>query len=84
MNWEISRFEDGRYFEFIHREGKLKDSVASFHVQPGNSGSQVTVHAKIVAPFFMRIIMLFMRGMMIKGMQADLHKLKELMEKQDI
>lgn len=80
MNWEVIRFEDGRYFEFIHREGKLKDSIASFHVEAGKSGSQVSVHAKIMAPFYMRIILLFMRGMMIKGMQADLKKLKELME----
>jgi len=81
-NWEITSFEDGRCFEFIHTEGKLKGSIAVFQVEPENRGSRVTVNLKITVPFFIRFMMLFVGNIMSKGIQADLQMLKELMEKQ--
>ena len=83
MKWEVTRFEDGSSFEFIHTAGGLKGSIAVFQVKPENNGSRVNVHMRISGPFIMRIMMVFMRGMMRKGVHGDLQKLKEIMEKQD-
>ncbi|MBC8192816.1 MAG: SRPBCC family protein [FCB group bacterium] len=83
MKWEITRYEDGRFFEFIHRAGRLKGSTAYFEVAPEGPGSRVAVRAKISGPLPMRFMMLFMGAVMKKGMQDDLQKLKELMEKED-
>jgi hypothetical protein len=46
VNREIISFEDGRSFEFIRTEGKLKGSIAVFQVKPENRGSRVTVNLK--------------------------------------
>ena len=81
MPWTIIGWEDGRHTEWVHRESRIKGSIASYHVEPENGGSHVTLHAKMVGPIFMRIIMIFMGGKMIKGVKADLQKLKSLMEK---
>ncbi len=83
MSWEVTRFEAGKSFEFIHRAGRLRGSTACFEVAPEGPGSRVAVHAKISGPLLMRFMMLFMGAVMKKGMQDDLQKLKELMEKQD-
>jgi hypothetical protein len=81
MNWEITRFEDGRSYEFIHTAGGLKGSIANFQVEPENNGSCVKVQMRMSGPFIMRIMMVFMGKMMRKGVRGDLIKLKELMEK---
>ena len=57
FHWKIIRWQDGRYFEFIHTEGRLKGSIASYHVEPENGGSLVSIHAKMTEPFIMRFIM---------------------------
>jgi len=84
MNWEITGFEDGSSFEFIHTAGGLKGSIATFQVEPENKGSRVIVQMRMSGPFIMRFMMFFMGSMMRKGVWSDLQKLKELMEKQDI
>jgi len=81
MNWEITRFEDGSSFEFIHTAGGLKGSIAFFQVEPENNGSHVHVQMRMSGPFIMRFMMFFMGSMMRKGVRGDLQKLKELMEK---
>ena len=43
INWEVTRFEDGRSFEFIHTAGGLKGSIAIFQVEPENNGLLVNV-----------------------------------------
>ncbi len=83
MNWEVTRFEGGSSFEFVHTAGGLKGSIATFQVEPENNESRVHVQMRISGPFIMRFMMFFMAGMMRKGMRGDLQKLKELMEKQD-
>ena len=83
MNWEITRFEDGRSFEFIHTAGGLKGSIAIFQVEPENNGSRVNVQMRMSGPFIMRFMMFFMGNTMRKGVRGDLQKLKELMEKWD-
>ena len=81
MPWTIIKWENGRHMEWVHRESRIKGSIASYHVEPENGGSRVTLHAKMVGPLFMRIIMVFIGGKMKKGVKADLQKLKVLMEK---
>ena len=81
-NWEVTKFEDGRSFEFIHTAGGLKGSIAIFQVEPENNGSHVQVHMRISGPFIMRVLMLFMASKMSKAVRGDLQKLKELMEGQ--
>lgn len=81
MNWEITGFEDGRSYEFIHTAGGLKGSIAYFQVEPENNGSRVKVQMRVSGPLIMRIMMVFMGKMMRKGVRGDLNKLKELMEK---
>lgn len=81
MNWEVTRFEDGSSFEFIHTAGGLKGSIAIFEVKPENNGSRINLQMRVSGPVIMRFIMLFMSGIMRKGIQGDLQKLKELMEK---
>ncbi len=82
--WTILKWEDGHFFEFIHmKDSKLKGSVASYIVEPENEGSLVTLQANIVGPLIIRIIAPLMRGMMAKGLQNDLQKLKEIMEKKE-
>ena len=83
MNWEITRFEDGRSFEFIHTAGGLKGSIAIFQVEPENNGSRVNVQMRMSGPFIMRFMIFFMKSTMRKCAQGDLQELKELMEKQD-
>ena len=83
INWEVTRFEDGRSFEFIHTAGGLKGSIAIFQVEPENNGSRVNVQMRMSGPFIMRFMMFFMGSTMRKGVRGDLQKLKELMEKQD-
>ena len=79
--WKIINWEDGHYFEFVHTEGIFKGSIASYHVEPENSGSRVSIRANMVLPFIMRLMMLFMKGRMTKGIKADLLMLKDIMEK---
>ena len=84
MNWEITRFEDGSSFEFIHTAGGLKGSIVYFQVKPENRGCRVNVQMRMSGPFIMRFMMFFMGSRMRKVVRGDLQKLKELMEKQDI
>ena len=81
LPWTIIRWEDGRHMEWVHRESRIKGSIASYHVEPENGDSHITIHSKMVGPLFMRIIMIFMRGKIIKSVKADLQKLKSLMER---
>ena len=83
MNWEVTSFHDGSSFEFIHTAGGLTGSIAFFNVESENNGSRVNVQMRVSGPFIMRVMMLFMAGIMRKGVRGDLHKLKELMENQD-
>jgi len=80
MKWKVTAFDEGRSFEFVHTEGGLKGSVAFFGVEAENTGSLVKIHLQVSGPFLMRIMMFFMAGIMRKGVQGDLQKLKELME----
>ena len=81
MPWTIIKWENGRHMEWVHRESRIKGSIASYHVEPENGGSRVTLYARLVGPLFMRIIMVIIGGKMKKGVKADLQKLKVLMEK---
>ena len=81
LPWIIIRWEDGRHMEWVHRESKLKGSIAAYHIEPESGGSRVTLYAKMVVPFIMRVIMILMRARMIKGVKAELQVLKEIMEK---
>jgi len=83
FKWEVTSFNDGSSFEFIHTVGGLKGSIAIFSVESENNGSRVNVQMRISGPLIMRIMMLLMAGIMRKGVREDLYKLKELMEKQD-
>ena len=81
LKWEISMFEDGRNFEFIHKAGGLKGSIAIFKVEPENKGSRVNVQMRMSGPIIMCIMIFFMGSTMRKGVRGDLQKLKELLEK---
>ena len=81
MPWTIIGWEDGRHTEWVHRESKIRGSIASYHVEPETGGCHVSIYAKMVGPLFMRIMMIFMGGKMKKGVKADLQKLKAIMEK---
>ena len=83
MCWEVTAFNDGGSFEFIHTAGGLKGSIAVFNVESEKNGSRVNVRMRVSGPLIMRFMMLFMAGIMRKGVRGDLEKLKELMEKQD-
>ncbi|MGW8317174.1 MAG: SRPBCC family protein [Bacteroidales bacterium] len=84
MKWEVTRFEEGNSFEFIHTAGGLKGSIAFFEVEPQNSSSKVNVQMRFSGPFVMRIMILFMGGMMRRGVQGDLQKLKEILEMDNV
>ena len=75
--WTIIKWEEGRHMEWVIGESKFKDSIGSYHVEPENDGSRVTIHSKLVLPIFMRIIMALMGRKVVK---ADLQRLKSLME----
>ena len=80
MTWKIINWEDGRYFEFIHIAGRFTGSIASYHVEPENGGSLVSIHANMAGPIIMRIIMFFIKKKMTEGIKADLHRPKYLLE----
>jgi hypothetical protein len=80
MTWEITDFEDGRSFEFIHTSGGLRHSVACFQVEAESKGSKVKVQMRMSGPIIMRFMMLFMGSTMRRGVQGDLQKLKEILE----
>ena len=81
--WEVTRFEDGHSFEFIHRKSPLSGSTALFEIESEDQGSVVRMKANLTGPPIMRFMMLFMTRMMRKGLEGDLIKLKELMENKD-
>ena len=83
MDWEITKFEDGNSFEFVHIAGALNGSIAIFQVEPGTNGSRVKVQMRMSGPIFMRFMMFFMGRIMRKSVRCDLQKLKALMEKVD-
>ena len=83
LNWEVTSFHDGSSFEFIHTAGGLKGSIAIFNVESENNGSSVNVQMRISGPFIMRVMMIFMGGIMRKGVRGDLQRLKDLLEKQN-
>ena len=78
--WTIIKWEDGSHMEWVIGESKFTDSIGSYHVEPENGGSRVTVHSKMVLPFIMRIIMAFLGRKVVK---ADLLRLKAIMEIKD-
>jgi len=80
LNWEVTRYEEGRSFEFIHTAGGLKGSIAFFQVEAENKGSRVKVQMRMSGPFIMRFMMLFVGSVLRKGVRGDLQKFKELME----
>ena len=82
MDWEVTRFEDGSSFEFIHTAGALKGSIAFFQVEAETRGSRVNVQMRMSGPLIMRLMIVFMGRTMRKGVKGDLQKLKELMERQ--
>ena len=84
MNWEVTGYEDGRSFEFIHTAGGLKGSIACFQVESENKGSRVQVQLRLSGPIIMRFLMLLMGSTMRKGVRGDLQKLNQLIEKQNI
>ena len=81
LNWEVTSFEDGRSFEFLHTAGGLKGSIAIFQVEAEERGSRVQLRMRVSGLFIMRIMMLFMRNIMRKGVRGDLQKLKIQLEK---
>ena len=80
MPWTIIKWEDGSHMEWVIGESKFADSIGSYHVESENGGSRVTIHSKMVLPFFMRIIMAILGRNVVK---ADLLRLKTIMEKKD-
>ncbi len=81
LSWEVTGIEEGSSFEFVHSAGALKGSKAIFRVEPEDNGCIISVHMRVSGPFIMRFMMLFMKGMMQRGVRGDLQKLKELLEK---
>ena len=76
--WTIIKWEEGRHMEWLIGESLFKDSIGSYHVEPENNGSCVTVHSIMVLPVLMRIIMAIFGRKVVK---ADLKRLKAIMEK---
>ena len=83
MHWTIIKWENSRHMEWVFGESKMKGAIGFYHVEPEYNGSRVTMQTKMVLPFFMRIIMVFMAGKIKKRLKGDLQKLKAIMEKQD-
>jgi len=82
MPWTIIKWEDGRHMEWVFGECKIKGFIGFYHVEPEQNGSNVTMQQSTpVLPFFMRIIMVFTRGIIKKSMKGDLQRLKIIMEK---
>jgi len=81
MTWEITRWEDGCYFEFIHEKGRLKGSIASYRIEPENGSSRVSIHIKMTGPFMMKIMVILMKDKIRVGLKGDLQRLKDIMEK---
>ena len=82
MPWTIIKWEDGRHMEWIFGECRLKGFIGFYHVELENNGSRVTMQqTKMVLPFFMRIVLVFTRGIIKKSMKGDLRRLKAVMEK---
>ena len=75
--WTITKWEEGKHMEWIIGESKFPGSIGSYHIEPENGGSRVTVHSRMVLPFFMRIIMAIYSS---KVLRADLIRLKAIME----
>ena len=81
MPWTIIKWEDGRHMEWIFGTCRLKGFLGFYHVEPENDGSRVSMQqTKTAPPFFMRIIMVFSRGIIKKSMKGDLQRLKTIME----
>ena len=81
MPWTIIKWEEGKHMEWIFGECRLKGFLGSYHVEPENDGSRVTMEqTKTDLSFFMRIMMFLTRGIVRKSMKGDLQKLKEIME----
>jgi hypothetical protein len=80
MKWKVTQFEAGSSYEFIHTAGGLKGSIAFFKVEAKNTDCLVAVQMSVSGPLIMRMMMLFMRRTMRKGVRGDLQNLKVLLE----
>ena len=84
MPWTIIKWEDGRHMEWIFGECKIKGFLGFYHVEPENGVSRVSMQQTTPElPFFMRILMVFTRGIIKKSMKSDLLRLKAIMENQN-
>ena len=83
MPWTIIHWEDGRHMEWVFEDGKMKGAIGFYHVEAENEGSRVSMKSSMTPPFFMRILLVFMKGTIKKSIKGDLQKLKAVMEKQD-
>ena len=84
MPWTIIKWEDGRHMEWIFGECKIKGFLGFYHVEPENDVSRVSMQQTAPAlPIFMRILMVFTRGIIKKSMKSDLLRLKAIMEHQN-
>lgn len=75
--WSIIKWEEGRHMEWVIGESKFTGSIGSYHIEPENGGSIVTIRSKMVLPLIMRIIMAIVGRKVVK---ADLLRLKTIME----
>ena len=74
----------GRHMEWVFGECKIKGFLGFYHVEPENDVSRVSMQQTApTLPIFMRILMVFTRGIIKKSMKRDLQKLKAIMENQD-
>jgi hypothetical protein len=83
LTWRITSFHDGSSFEFLHTSGGLKGSIANFRVEPEDNGSRIRVQMRVTGSPIMRLMLFLMGDTMRKGVQGDLQKLMELLDKHD-
>lgn len=83
MPWTIIKWEEGRHMEWVFEESMMKGATGYYHVEAENKGSRVSMKSTMTPPFFMRILIVFMKGTIRKSIMGDLQKLKEIMETAD-
>ena len=60
--------------------GRFEGSHGSYRIAPEDGGSRVTNHSRFKRSALMRILLLIMKRRIKRGLDADLEKLKAIME----
>jgi hypothetical protein len=78
--WKVTEWDECRSVTWVVTGGRFEGSHAGYRVTPENGGSLVTLHADFKSSAFMRFDMPILKRSLRRQYDAELTKLKAVME----